>query len=138
MSDEGRVWSLVSNRLMKLTPLVGSGHLRLNLDTNKTRLVHRLVLEAFVGPCPPGMETRHLDDDPSNNRLSNLCWGTRLENTMDRVQNGIHNNTRKTECSRGHKYTAENTIVSVTKTGTSRRCRTCHNGLRRERRKRTS
>ena len=48
----------------------------------KSRLsrVHRLVLEAFMGPCPEGYETLHLDDDPRNNRLDNLRWGTRAEN----------------------------------------------------------
>jgi HNH endonuclease/NUMOD4 motif len=30
--------------------------------------VHRLVLEAFVGPCPPGQECRHLNGNPSDNR----------------------------------------------------------------------
>ncbi len=42
--------------------------------------VHRLILETFVGPCPEGHETLHLDDDPRNNRLGNLRWGTREEN----------------------------------------------------------
>src|SRR5436309_3088927 len=42
------------------------------------RTVHRLVLEAFVGPRLPGMECRHLDGNTKNNRLSNICWGSRL------------------------------------------------------------
>ncbi|MCW0984045.1 helix-turn-helix domain-containing protein [Agrobacterium sp. BT-220-3] len=44
------------------------------------RAVHRLVLEAFEGPCPPGMETLHLDDNPSNNTIDNLQWNTRAVN----------------------------------------------------------
>lgn len=51
-------------------------------------LVHRLVLEAFVGPCPGGMECRHLDGNPRNNNLSNLKWGTRSENQQDSVRHG--------------------------------------------------
>lgn len=54
----------------------------------KNYLVHRLILEAFVGPCPEGMECRHLDGDPSNNRLENLRWGTPKENAADRVRHG--------------------------------------------------
>lgn len=54
------------------------------------RFVHRLVLEAFVGPCPKGMETRHLDGDGHNNRLDNLAWGTKTENASDRVEHGTH------------------------------------------------
>lgn len=50
--------------------------------------IHRLILEAFVGPCPEGMEARHLDNDPTNNRLDNLCWGTPKENTEDRRRHG--------------------------------------------------
>lgn len=34
------------------------------------------------------METRHLDGDPGNNALSNLCWGTRQENAQDKVRHG--------------------------------------------------
>jgi hypothetical protein len=50
--------------------------------------VYRLVLEAFVGPCPPGMECRHLDDHGANNRLDNLVWGTKRENADDMIRNG--------------------------------------------------
>ena len=53
-------------------------------------LVHRLVLLAFVGPCPPGMETRHLDRDPRNNRLDNLLWGTPKKNAKDKKRHGTN------------------------------------------------
>lgn len=58
-------------------------------------LVHRLVLEAFVGPCPDGMQTLHADDNPANNCLSNLSWGTPKRNheTIDR--NGEANGRAK-------------------------------------------
>ena len=52
-----------------------------------TKRVHRLVLEAFVGPCPEGMERLHWDDVPSNNHLSNLRYGTKLENAADKLRN---------------------------------------------------
>lgn len=52
------------------------------------RSVHCLVLTCFIGPCPPGMECRHLNGMPSDNRLSNLAWGTRLENAHDRKLHG--------------------------------------------------
>lgn len=50
--------------------------------------VHRAVLFAFVGPCPDGMEARHLNDIPDDNRIDNLAWGTRVENAADKVRNG--------------------------------------------------
>lgn len=52
------------------------------------RLVHHLVLEAFVGPCPPGMEACHWDGDPSNNALSNLRWDTHQSNMDDKSRHG--------------------------------------------------
>lgn len=59
-------------------------------------MVHRLMLEAFVGPCPPGMECRHLNGVADDNRLENLCWGTHLENEMDRRRHGtMANKNRK-------------------------------------------
>jgi hypothetical protein len=51
-------------------------------------LVHRAVLLTFVGPCPEGMRARHLDGDRANDRLDNLCWGTRQENTEDKLRHG--------------------------------------------------
>jgi len=42
----------------------------------KHRSVHSLVLEAFVGPRPEGMDGCHENDVPWDNRLSNLKWDT--------------------------------------------------------------
>jgi transcriptional regulator len=53
-----------------------------------TRFVHRLVLEAFVGPRPEGLVGLHGDGDPSNNRLSNIRWSTSIENAADRQRHG--------------------------------------------------
>src|SRR5262245_50618733 len=50
--------------------------------------VHRLVLLAFVGPCPGGMECCHANDDRQDNRLSNLRWDTRGNNISDAIRNG--------------------------------------------------
>lgn len=53
---------------------------------HKARYVHSLVLEAFVGPCPPGMEACHgPDPTQTNNRLDNLRWDTRSKNLIDSV-----------------------------------------------------
>jgi hypothetical protein len=50
--------------------------------------IHRLVLEAFHGPCPKGMQCCHLDGDPQNNRVDNLRWGTPKANAGDREFHG--------------------------------------------------
>jgi hypothetical protein len=72
---------------------------------DKRHLVHHLVLEAFVGPCPEGQEGLHWDDDPTNNTLTNLRWGTRSENKYDSVRNGGHHQTKKKRCPQGHLLT---------------------------------
>lgn len=52
--------------------------------------VHRLVCEAFHGPCPEGHECGHLDGNPANNAAHNLAWMTRSENNKHAVAHGTH------------------------------------------------
>lgn len=51
-------------------------------------LVHRLVLESFVGPCPTGHEGAHLNGDRVDNRLVNLQWCTHEENERHKIAHG--------------------------------------------------
>lgn len=70
-----------------------SGHLYIKLCKDgkyESFQIHRLVLETFIGLCPVGMECRHLDGNPKNNRLNNLKWGTRSENVRDAIKHGKH------------------------------------------------
>lgn len=75
-------------KVLKPCP-TSTGHLQVKIR-QESRLVHRLVLEAFVGPCPDGMEGLHRDDIPAHNWLENLRWGTRSDNLNDAVRNGRH------------------------------------------------
>lgn len=84
--------------------------------------VHRLVLEAFVGPGD-GMQARHLNGVPCDNRLTNLAWGSQSENIEDQVAHGTHWAARATSCPAGHPYSGENLIINK-KTG-ARICREC-------------
>src|SRR4051794_8244436 len=52
------------------------------------KYVPRLVLEAFVAPCPGGMECLHGDGDTANNRLATPRWGTPAENAQDARRHG--------------------------------------------------
>jgi len=45
--------------------------------------VHQLVALTFLGPCPNGMEVRHIEGDAKNNSIGNLCYGSRTENILD-------------------------------------------------------
>jgi len=103
VSDDGRVRSLIrllpsqtaaGVRKVKQVLRFGSnnqGRLQVALcKSGETRRyqVHRLVLEAFAGPCPDGMEGCHNDGNHLNNRINNLRWDTRLGNRLDSIQQG--------------------------------------------------
>lgn len=49
---------------------------------------HRLVMEAFVGRCPDGHYVLHRDNNPKNNCLENLRYGTPKENCADKLMHG--------------------------------------------------
>lgn len=111
VSDLGRVRSWKHrtpgkrrNEAKLLSPATGGPYCSLVLrrdGASVTRRVHRLVLETFVGPCPEGMECLHGDGNRLNNKLSNLSWGTPLENMADQRRHGainhsgIHNGAAK-------------------------------------------
>ncbi len=68
----------------------GHRQVTLSMDNKpKTVLVHRLVAEAFLPEPMPGQDcVCHHDDDPSNNRPSNLFWGSKADNSSDMVRKG--------------------------------------------------
>jgi hypothetical protein len=89
----------------------------------RTKVVYRLVTEAFHGPKPtPTSQVRHLNGDSLDSRATNLKWGTASENQMDRVLHGTHHNAAKTHCPAGHPYDADNTYHEAYG---GRRCITC-------------
>lgn len=53
--------------------------LRLN-GVRKTRLLHRVIADAFLGPCPAGLVVNHIDCDVSNNAPRNLEYVSQAEN----------------------------------------------------------
>ena len=124
VSDMGNVRTLKRNNDRLLTTQRVHGYLRASLwkDGEETRRrVHQLVMLAFVGPVPEGMEVRHLDGSRDNNRLENLAYGTPKENSADRVLHGTSFWLNKTHCKGGHEFTEENTYRWLA----SRHCRTC-------------
>ncbi len=79
---------------MNPSPHIRSRHLLVGLSLHgkaTSMYVHSLVLRVFVGPCPDGMECRHLDGNPTNNRLENLEWATYQINQQDRAKHGTSN-----------------------------------------------
>lgn len=108
-----------------------SGHRKVTLFNQQAKKIfgiHVLVLLAFAGPRPPLHEACHWNDDPADNRLGNLRWGTRSENLRDCVRNGHHGMANKTHCPSGHEYSLANTYV---RPSGDRSCRECSRTQRR-------
>lgn len=92
ISDSGEVLSLLKRKPRKMRPIAMGKYqgVQITDDCGQRvhRYLHRLVLEAFVGTAPGGMEARHLDGNRFNNTVSNLAWGTRKENHADKRRHG--------------------------------------------------
>lgn len=116
VSDQGRVRSL-TRKIKAKRPYGGVGFRTYRgklLNTEKTfnyphvklvknskgvcRNVHELVLEAFKGPAPKGFEACHNDGSKTNNRLSNLRWDTRQNNSLDRRKHGTQVSVQGEQC----------------------------------------
>jgi hypothetical protein len=88
-----------------------------------------MVLEAFVGPSPEGMEACHRDDVPANNHLSNLRWDTHRANLREASRNGRNRFANQTHCKRGHEFTIQNLIKNP---HGHRICKACRKSRREE------
>ncbi len=101
LGDDGSLWSCSPRRGMTIREawrkVSGWKHprwgywivaIRVNGGRRKQFRLHRLILETFVGPAPPGTEACHRNDNKDDNRLVQLYWGTRSENAFDMWRNG--------------------------------------------------
>ncbi len=104
VGNDGSVWSLWRSRggkggqtlgkvWRKRKPWLGrrDGYFLIGINANgkqATTSVHRLVLEAFIGPCPDGMEACHNNGNRADNRSTNLRWDTRKNNHSDKDRHG--------------------------------------------------
>ena len=102
---------------------------------NSSRMVHRLVAEAFIPNQDNLPWVLHWDDNPDNNHVDNLRWGTPSDNQYDRVRNGIHSGAIKTHCKNWHEFTPENTAIGAKGERLCRECRRENKRVRRNARK---
>lgn len=112
-------------RLLKVGSVRGA-HQFVNLGKGKSRYVHQLVAEAFLGPRPDGTEVCHNNGDPTDNRASNLRYDSHAGNYADMFEHGTHPQARKTHCPQGHEYNADNSSIRTRKSGAVNRiCLIC-------------
>lgn len=92
ISNTGKVFSCISNRLMKPV-FSGSGYKQVGLSKDMKvtgKMVHRLVAEAFI-PNPENKRTvNHIDGNKLNNDVSNLEWNTYSENLKHAYKHGLN------------------------------------------------
>lgn len=91
-SADGEIASTKKSDPIIMKPIsTTDGHMYVFLysDGNMKKMwIHRAVLLAWDREPILGEECRHLNDMPEDNRLENLCWGTRTENVADKRRNG--------------------------------------------------
>lgn len=89
VSNFGRVKSSYTNRILKGRKDKG-GYLLVNLYKNKvsyTKAIHRLVAQAFIPNPDNKPQVNHIDENKTNNMVSNLEWMTAKENTNHGTRN---------------------------------------------------
>lgn len=91
ISDRGRIRH--GSKIMKMY-VPANGYLATSLPYKGKRrpfYIHQLVMSAFVGEPPSGIEIRHIDGNKLNNKLENLAYCTHTENMADKNIHGTHN-----------------------------------------------
>lgn len=90
VSNLGRVRN---GERLKKPSVSGNGYLIFGLFRAGQRtnvLVHRAVAEAFIGPCPAGLQVNHIDGNKQNARADNLEYVTRSENGQHATRTGLN------------------------------------------------
>jgi hypothetical protein len=76
----------------------------------RTVTVHVLVLTAFVGSCPEGMEGCHEDGNGRHNAVFNLRWDTHSNNLLDTLRHGTNQKHQLTHCVHNHLLCTPNLV----------------------------
>lgn len=82
----------LKSRIMQLTP-DKDGYLTVCLQkygVRQVRKVHKLVAEAFIGPCPEGQQVCHNSKTVTDNSVGNLRYDTAKNNNLQRRKDGTH------------------------------------------------
>lgn len=111
-------------RILAQSNLNGYRTVGLSIQKNSTRrTVQRVVLEAFIGKRPSGMEACHYDGDRSNNELSNLRWDAPKSNAQDKFRHGTNVREARSHCFKGHELDDANTYVAPNGERSCKKCR---------------
>jgi hypothetical protein len=107
ISTQGRVYSLIKNKLIKLFIHPQSGYLQFNtapflreFGVKRHIRIHKEMAKAFLQKSPGAQCICHRNDDKADNRIENLYWGTYKSNQEDAERNGSENYAARKPCKR--------------------------------------
>lgn len=102
--EDGTIRNIVTNNNLK--PRLQKGYLRVTMCIEGKRhykFIHQMLANAFIDNPYGHKVVRHLNDNRTDNRLSNLAWGSIGDNNQDKYDNGFLNPCRKLSCDEARK-----------------------------------
>jgi hypothetical protein len=117
-SDQGQIRSFRSGGCRVLSPKIDrDGYAVVHPSGSNPKFVHRLVMLAFVGPCPANMEVLHGPGGPGDNSLSNLRYGTHQENIGEAKTTKVKTYQVTELLSKGHSVPDAAKVLGISKAG---------------------
>lgn len=105
------------------------GYYGFDVFNGKSRVVHRVSYETFVGSIPAGLELDHLC-------RNKLCINPDHLEPVTSEENNARRWALQTHCKNGHEFNKANTRFTVSERGHNRRiCRVCETEGKRKRRR---
>lgn len=118
ISDHGRVMRVLQTRGTRTPKVLSqgigtSGYKTVVLSVGRkaeTRMVHRMVAEAFIDNDDAKEQVNHIDGDKTNNAAVNLEWCTRSENAIHAYR--VLKKGRKSQ-KKAHRKLTDDQIVKI-------------------------
>jgi hypothetical protein len=149
--SDGTIWSCwkrggglpgmtKSYRQIHGRPHCKSGHIEIrlkggNLHPQKYWKVHQLILWTFVGKAQDGQIGLHSNGKSSDNRISNLRWGTHRDNIHDAIRHGTFRGGKGQGKGSGHYECYARLVLafgeckSILEWSNDSRCKVCYKTL---------